>query len=663
MFDNIQGNKLSRTLLSIMIVIVIAFSGIAPIYADEDVSNDTKSISSEQQDFESGFNEDYYVNGYATNSFDVDIKVNKDYSYDFAETIDVDFKTQKHGIVRNIPIAGNYKIKNISVEGDDYDVKKEYGNLIIKIGSADRYVNGRKTYKIKYRIENYLQRNSENNIYVDVLPTGWETVILSSKLRVKLPDDFKYDGFKAYSGHYGSSSDNNDKWYYNKENHSLESSDTMIPAKAGITLLVKTPKSYWVGARSKSWSNIFNTIVVLACFATVAFIRLSRNKNKEIVSPVMFNPPEGITPAELGYLADGAVDKKDVTSLYLYLASKGYIQIEEGSDKKAIKFKALKAPVNEPGFVNKFYKSLFGSDSESSIGKTASLEKAGESIGEAYDTICSQIEDKYSGEMSIFSGSSLVMEQLAMVIGCIGYGVTLALGIYRSDLPIYFSGAVVAMIGGLLIFTLLIWIYITSKIRTHYYYRKSMNAVKSASGLIVWIILYLIFTAGFILMMAAIGKKETPTYIFLIFALYSLLIPVFVVGIKARSEYNRKIYGEILGFKEFIATAEIDRINELVTDNPSYFYDVLPYAYVLGLTSKWVKKFDNIKIPEHEGYSYYNMTVFDYMRINMMMNSIQHSTYSGIAAANADSGGGGIGDFSGGGFSGGGSGGGGGGAW
>ena len=57
------------------------------------------------------------------------------------------------------------------------------------------------------------------------------------------------------------------------------------------------------------------------------------------------------------------------------------------------------------------------------------------------------------------------------------------------------------------------------------------------------------------------------------------------------------------------------------------------------------------------------MTVFDYMRINMMMNSIQHSTYSGIAAANADSGGGGIGGFSGGGFSGGGSGGGGGGAW
>ena len=48
----------------------------------------------------------------------------------------------------------------------------------------------------------------------------------------------------------------------------------------------------------------------------------------------MFNPPEGITPAELGYLADGVIDKKDITSLYLYLASKGYIQIIEGEKKK-----------------------------------------------------------------------------------------------------------------------------------------------------------------------------------------------------------------------------------------------------------------------------------------------------------------------------------------
>ena len=111
-----------------------------------------------------------------------------------------------------------------------------------------------------------------------------------------------------------------------------------------------------------------------------------------------------------------------------------------------------------------------------------------------------------------------------------------------------------------------------------------------------------------------------------------------------------------MGFRNFIETAEVDKINELVEENPSYFYDILPYAYVFKLTDKWVKKFENIKMLEHSSYTSHRTDAFDYMWVNMMMNSIENSTYSGISAASPDIGGGG------GGFSGGGAGGGG-GAW
>ena len=39
-------------------------------------------------------------------------------------------------------------------------------------------------------------------------------------------------------------------------------------------------------------------------------------------------------------------------------------------------------------------------------------------------------------------------------------------------------------------------------------------------------------------------------------------------------------------------TVEKDKINELVEENPNYFYDILPYAYVLGVSDKWSKKFE-----------------------------------------------------------------------
>ena len=137
-------------------------------------------------------------------------------------------------------------------------------------------------------------------------------------------------------------------------------------------------------------------------------------------------------------------------------------------------------------------------------------------------------------------------------------------------------------------------------------------------------------------------------------------MPFLIIGIKSRSAYNRKIYGEIIGFRNFIELAEVDKINELVEQNPSYFYDVLPYAYVFKLTKKWVKKFENIKVPNNSGYAGHGTNAFDYMNIHWMMHGIERTTFDGISVSNPDAGGG---IFSGGGFSGGGAGGGGGGAW
>ena len=39
--------------------------------------------------------------------------------------------------------------------------------------------------------------------------------------------------------------------------------------------------------------------------------------------------PAGMTPAEAGYIIDGAVDSKDIFSLILYWADRGYLSIEE----------------------------------------------------------------------------------------------------------------------------------------------------------------------------------------------------------------------------------------------------------------------------------------------------------------------------------------------
>jgi uncharacterized membrane protein len=133
---------------------------------------------------------------------------------------------------------------------------------------------------------------------------------------------------------------------------------------------------------------------------------------------------------------------------------------------------------------------------------------------------------------------------------------------------------------------------------------------------------------------------------------------VFIRILPKRTEYGIQVYAEIQGFKDFLTSVEKDRIEQMVEQYPTYFYDILPYTYVLGISDKWIKKFEdiNLKAPDwYEGSTTFNAVAFgSFMRSTM---STASSTMSSSASHSSGGGGGG------GGFSGGGSGGGGGGSW
>ena len=65
-----------------------------------------------------------------------------------------------------------------------------------------------------------------------------------------------------------------------------------------------------------------------------------------------------------------------------------------------------------------------------------------------------------------------------------------------------------------------------------------------------------------------------------------------------RTKYGNEILGKIKGFKKFLETAEKPRLEAMVMENPTYFYDILPYTYVLGVSDKWIKKFETISLFE-----------------------------------------------------------------
>ena len=152
--------------------------------------------------------------------------------------------------------------------------------------------------------------------------------------------------------------------------------------------------------------------------------------------------------------------------------------------------------------------------------------------------------------------------------------------------------------------------------------------------------------------------KSMFTFIGVCISVLSFILSFFI---RKRTDEGTKMLGRINGFKNFLESAEKEKLEELVNDNPEYFYNILPYAYVLGVSDKWMKKFEGITMEApHWYYSYYP---YSYITFGRFMRNTMSTASNYMVAMPKSSGS--VGGFSsgGGGFSGGGVGGGGGGSW
>ena len=127
-------------------------------------------------------------------NFSVEIDINKDNSLLIKESILYDFgENFKHGIYRDIPL-GNVKIKVIKVidefsEPYPFKVSKEGKYLRIKIGDPNKLIKGTHTYNIFYRVNNGIGYFSDHDeLYWNVTGNEWTVSIEKSSAIIHLPE-------------------------------------------------------------------------------------------------------------------------------------------------------------------------------------------------------------------------------------------------------------------------------------------------------------------------------------------------------------------------------------------------------------------------------------------------------------------------------------------
>ena len=556
-----------------------------------------------------------------TVSYDVTVDVAKDNSYDFHEHLDMYYVTAHHGIYRYIPMQGQ-KISGIRVPGYEYDTYTQSGYQVVKIGSGSYTLTGENPYDILYNIAMYDDENEEKDmLLLNLIPTDWETDIGSSTCVVNLPKEADLSKAKVYSGSYGTAS--------NEDNAVIETGDDGktititakdIPAHHGITLQLELPQGYWVGAPQFGKLSVANMFLFLLGPAGAILLWYLFGRDKHMVKTLEFYPPDDLTPGEIGYLADGRVDKQDVISTIVYLADKGYMEIEE-LDRKRFRFIAIREPGAEvPGYVRQIYDGIFPGDKTV---RTSDQLGSSTTFGRKYEKSKEMLGRMFEGSNAIIRPDSRMARAACAVSAVI-----------PSAAYITWAGTNGDDLGGFMLFWSAAHVLISTALMCSVYDNirgssKVKTVLKSLGA--IWF-----FTVGVgilpftsdALSLLAIPKAMALVLYLLVGTLISMFFAVIAI---AKTDTYTDLLGRVLGFRDFIKTAELDKLNELVEDDPQYFYHIMPYAYVFGLSNKWIKNFEDLPVVAPDWYrGTRRMDSFDYYMMGRMMSDCSASVGNSI---------------------------------
>lgn len=629
------------------------------------------------------YDSDYYAidASYVISNWDYQAYVHRNNQLEVTERMTVFFREPRHGIYHylNTSFFDMHKyegkdcrfdyqleVSDISVEGASFTTEDLDNCVNIIIGDADRLVQGERTYIIKYKMQYPDDRCPDydelfHSVMAADVTAPTQTFTFSLEFEKLLPYDALNGGVKALGGVHGSGKELHDVSLTVTPNRISGRAENVAPYHA-ITIFSYLPEGYYEGAPGvPSWPYRVCYLATALFLAYMAYDLLVNKRRRKPVPVVNFYPPQGVSSAEVGTIIDASADLSDLTSLIPWLAHKGYISITEVPDSKgrtgkhaSLQLTLLKADLQQlPAYAQRLMQALFGKGAAE--GKTISMDDL-DDVYSDMERAKSLLKHEFVGPRKLTSLSGkVVFIYLAAAL------MTLTLMLSSAITFFDFEQLLIAVFLVLAPTLVLSTWNLARSSKVHFMSNFRFKSVTLLIGVLaalcgfVW--------CGIVEPQNSLMSVGEGLVLFLLWAFCIMLSGRYNLD----TTYRIDMMGQLLGLREFIKKAEQPRLMMLVDEDPEYFYSVLPYAMVFGLSDKWAKQFANIPMSQPQWYaSTMPMHSMNTASLASNMNSAMSRMHDHIAAhsnppAPSSSGGGG-GGFSGG-FAGGGGGGGGTGSW
>jgi len=560
---------------------------------------------------------------------------------------------RKHGIFRNIPTLRG-KPEHIVVLMDNHFVntkiltKNNHNDLIIRIGSADKFVTGIHNYKINYTMDKVTREYNQthNTIRFNAVGTEWQVPISHIVVDVRLPKILANTTINTFSGSYGSTKTTarveklSDTHYRITLQHlfthqgltfGIYFDKNLIPA-------YHNPKT----AHSDSFINRHlnqkpdNRWVwfFLMVFSIGSYLYYKKHIVHLGAIVPQYYPPENLDILQSGVLIDEEFDDKDITAGILELAVKGYLKIE--THKEGIIFKdkitsitKLESDKKLTPFLQSLYSRLFKGREILTLGeKDENL--AGflrNSIEKLKDkTFNWAVKEKYFSETPSSAKAKFFFMNFLVALPFI-----------------VFSGYQTFQIASDNMFSMMM------------FFIMDMLFLIVALLFIKQLVMKLIFIAIPLVQLVLLSSDMLPIFKYSFPLSLLSLIPIifFTKKIDVYTPKGAKVLQYLLGFKDFIQKVESNKIKLLLEKDPEYLDKVLPYAVLFGVSEHWLKLYEelnqNIYWYEGDRNSFYSLNndLYDSFETtkSYTKNESSSSDFGGSDSSGGGSGGGGGGSW------------------
>ena len=280
-------------------------------------------------------------------NFHSETVVMADGTIDVTETVQAHFIGGPwHGLYRTIPVEYvtpqglNYtlfidvkRVTDATGRTLKYESSRErhYRKLKIYVPGAD---NSTQTISIEYSVSDALRFFEDHDeLYWNVTGDEWDIPIQAASARIILPEGTTNIRANVFTGAYRSRAQNAD---VDIAGNGLEvRTRDPLHLHEGLTVAVAFDKGFVheptaAGRLALFFRSNWPLGIPLAAFVAMFYLWWTRGRDPRL-RPItaQYEPPNQLTPGEVGTLVDNSADMRDITASIVDLAVRGYITIEE----------------------------------------------------------------------------------------------------------------------------------------------------------------------------------------------------------------------------------------------------------------------------------------------------------------------------------------------